>query len=173
MKLKPRHEIACACGCGGTLIDLDQKARSRIFIHGHNKGHRVPHSKEVIERLSRIKLGGKSSEETRKKQSISMKSAMVEGRHPSWKGGITPINEAIRKSVEYKLWREAVYQRDNFTCRSCGEKEAVSGKLNAHHIKPFSLYPELRFAIDNGETLCDECHKKTDTYLWKCPKQLN
>ena len=78
-----------------------------------------------------------------------------------WKGGVTPINESIRKSVEYKLWREAVYQRDNYTCVFCGER---GGKLNADHIKPFAYYPELRFAIDNGRTLCVPCHRTTDTF---------
>lgn len=78
-------------------------------------------------------------------------------RHPMWKGGITPINRKIRESFEYKLWREAVFRKDNYTCVWCGER---GGKLNADHIKPFSLYPELRLAIDNGRTLCKTCHDK-------------
>ena len=78
-----------------------------------------------------------------------------------WKGGISPINKRIRGSLEYKLWREAVYKRDNYTCKFCGNR---GGKLSPDHIKPFCNYPELRFAIDNGRTLCHDCHKKTDTY---------
>ena len=85
--------------------------------------------------------------------------------HRWWKGGISPINELIRKSPEYKLWRKAVFERDEYTCIWCGYK----GKgIVADHIKPFALYPELRFAIDNGRTLCDKCHKTTNTYGKNC-----
>lgn len=83
-------------------------------------------------------------------------------RHRDWKGGITPINERIRKSFEYKLWRESVFRRDNYTCVWCGDNRG--GNLQADHIKPFALYPELRFAIDNGRTLCVDCHRTTFTY---------
>lgn len=89
--------------------------------------------------------------------------AITGSKNPNWKGGITKENEKQRKSLEYKLWRKAVYERDNYTCVLCGCNE--SGKLNADHIKPFSLFPELRFAIDNGRTLCIDCHKKTDSYM--------
>lgn len=88
-------------------------------------------------------------------------------KNPAWKGGITPENHKIRSSTEYKLWRKAVFERDNYTCVWCKRKEEVSGKLNADHIKPFAYFPELRFAIDNGRTLCIDCHKTTDTYLKK------
>lgn len=78
-----------------------------------------------------------------------------------WKGGITPINNKIRASFEYRLWRKSVFERDKYTCVFCKQ---VGGYLEADHIKPFSVFPELRFAIDNGRTLCRSCHKKTDTY---------
>lgn len=73
-----------------------------------------------------------------------------------WKGGITPINSKIRNSTEYSIWRKAIFERDNYTCQECGER---GGHLNAHHIKPFSIFPELRLDMNNGISLCNDCHK--------------
>lgn len=68
----------------------------------------------------------------------------------------------FRESMDYRRWREAVFQRDNYTCQRCFRHGVV---LHADHIKPFSWYPELRLDISNGRTLCLDCHKQTDSYL--------
>lgn len=77
-----------------------------------------------------------------------------------WRGGKTTASKIIRSSLEYSLWRVAVFMRDNYTCVIGGR--AHGSQLQADHIKSFALYPELRFAIDNGRTLCVDCHRKTD-----------
>lgn len=77
-----------------------------------------------------------------------------------WKGGCTKTNQKIRNSIEYRLWRKAVLERDGSVCVWCGSIT----ELCVDHIKPFAYYPELRFAIDNGRTLCKSCHLTTDTY---------
>lgn len=78
-----------------------------------------------------------------------------------WKGGVTPAHKLVRRSVEFRQWREAVFQRDDYTCQFCGKR---GGKIHPDHIKPFALFPELWFEISNGRTLCVKCHEKTDTY---------
>lgn len=85
----------------------------------------------------------------------------------NWKGGITKDNDRIRNSIEYKEWRKMIFERDEYACVICGSNNCNGNRtpLQADHIKPFALYPELRFDIDNGRTLCIPCHKKTDTYL--------
>ena len=79
-----------------------------------------------------------------------------------WRGGITEQNKKIRMSMESRAWRETVFKRDNYQCVLGGKEHG--NKLNADHIKPFALFPELRFELSNGRTLCIDCHKKTDTY---------
>lgn len=64
--------------------------------------------------------------------------------------------EEVRRSEEYKAWRTAVFRRDDYTCQMCGARGV---KVNAHHIKPFAEYHDLRIDVNNGITLCIACHK--------------
>lgn len=88
-----------------------------------------------------------------------LKGFMAGEKNSNWKGGISKINRSERKNamqtIEYKLWRKSVFERDHYTCIKCLSK----GKIQADHIKPWAIYPELRYAIDNGQTLCENCHK--------------
>ena len=95
---------------------------------------------------------------------IKMRNAHKGEKCYRWKGGLTHAKLALRHSLEYRLWRTAVFVRDNYTCIWCGKR---GGALNVDHIKSFSHYPELRFAIDNGRTLCVPCHKTTDNFAGK------
>lgn len=85
----------------------------------------------------------------------------VGAKHPNWRGGLTPASQRIRASDQYRTWRKTVFERDKYTCQFCGKK---GGPLHADHIKPFADYPTLRFAAENGRTLCVPCHRKTPTY---------
>ena len=78
-----------------------------------------------------------------------------------WKGGITPINKKIRCSPQYKQWRTRVFERDDYTCQACGSRGV---ELHADHELPFAFFPDLRFEVLNGRTLCVSCHRKTATW---------
>lgn len=82
--------------------------------------------------------------------------------HYRWKGGITTENQRIRASLEYRAWRRAVFERDGYLC-VIGDK-AHGHKLHADHILPFAQYPEHRFDVSNGRTLCEDCHRATETW---------
>lgn len=69
--------------------------------------------------------------------------------------------EKWQGSKALKDWRKAVFSRDRYTCQECG---STTKRLNADHIKPWAYFPELRADINNGRTLCVDCHKQTPTY---------
>lgn len=77
-------------------------------------------------------------------------------------GSIRGGSGSDRNMPEYIAWRAAVYQRDEYACQECGD---ASGKLNAHHIKPWASHTELRFDVSNGITLCEDCHAKKHPHL--------
>ena len=75
--------------------------------------------------------------------------------HPNWKG--TTSDEILARSgKEGKDWKKSVFKRDGFLCQICLDQ--THDRLNAHHIYDFANYPELRYDIRNGITLCEQCH---------------
>ncbi len=71
------------------------------------------------------------------------------------------ISHLIRNSKRYKEWRSNIFERDKYTCQICGDNNG--GNLNAHHIYQFKHCindEEILYNIDNGITLCEECHKE-------------
>lgn len=81
----------------------------------------------------------------------------IVGRDGKIRGG----SGSERNMPEYIEWRSAVYARDNYKCRECGDSKS----LNAHHVKQWAHYPELRFDVDNGLTLCAKCHAKKHPHI--------
>lgn len=171
----------------GSKMSPESRAKISASLKGNKYALGFQHSEETIRKVREAslrqdhswKIGMKASEETRKKQSEARKGKpftkshrenMSGENHWNWKGGITTDNEMQRKSLEYRLWRESVFQRDNWTCQECGVK---GGTLHADHIKPFSQYPDLRLALDNGRTLCVGCHRKTETYAGRLNKKIS
>lgn len=77
--------------------------------------------------------------------------------HPAWNPNLD-FDKRERKSQKYALWRDAVFKRDGYKCQCCG---AHNCRLNAHHINSFSSHKDERYDIDNGITLCSNCHDST------------
>lgn len=135
-------------------------------IRGWNKGikHSEEHKRKISENNGCWNKGMKFPYKPRPgmKGKVAwnrgLKGYMGGSKHYNWKGGIAPINQLIRGSLEYKLWQDSVKNRDNNSCQKCGENK--TNKLMAHHILNFSSHMELRFAIDNGITFCRPCHKE-------------
>jgi hypothetical protein len=132
-------------------------------------------SEETKRRMSEARKWCKASEETKKKLSLAHKWQIPWGKwkkNPklSWdkchfrKWWITIWNRKIRTSLENKLRRRSVFERDRFTCQKCHWNW---WGINAHHINNFADFPELRFAIDNWITLCSDCHIEFHREYWK------
>lgn len=155
-------------------VSLEVRAKIAATL----RGRRLP--LEVVEKIRVANTGKKKTLEDR----LGISRRMIGNRHGAkphteatrrlmslkarrgpdsnfWKGGTTTEAKILRQSAEYRLWRKAVFERDNYTCQVCGQR---GGRLHPDHIKRFSHFPELRFELSNGRTLCEACHKQTPTY---------
>ena len=137
------------------------------FIKGHTPWNK---DKTGLQPKNIGMTGQHHTIKSKEKLSRIMNERAVRGyKHYNWNGGKSRWYKYGYHTRKFKEWRTAVFTRDNYTCQRCGDNKG--GNLNAHHIKSFTYYPKLRFDINNGQTLCIECHKLTDTYLIKGKKR--
>ena len=116
---------------------------------------RPPFSLEWKEKLSQSKKGKKHSEQHKD----NMSDAQVKRYDRVGRKKYNRSYHLIDR--KYRQWRSDVFSRDNWTCQTCGIRGVY---LEAHHIKSWARYPELRLDLQNGATLCRECHKLTENY---------
>lgn len=171
-----RAKIAAA------LIGVPKSERHRANISSARKGKTGKALSAVTrDRISVALKGRIVTAETRAKLSASLKGKLGHrivkpltaeqserrrlniprgDKSPHWRGGVSLANDRIRNSIEMRAWKIGVFKRASGLCQGCGAKAGRGARaLNAHHIKPFATYPELRFDDDNGIALCVACHK--------------
>lgn len=62
-------------------------------------------------------------------------------------------------------FRDAVFSRDGYQCRSCGwSVQTAELYLDAHHITDRSLMPNGGYCAANGISLCPACHHKAEVF---------
>lgn len=168
-------------------VNLTEEHKRKISLKMKGKtnhlGYKMSNEAKQYHREIAIRLGLKPPSALGLKRSLKTRKRMSEvalskkEKHHNWKGGITKFNNTKRnvhmKTFEYRNWRKNVFERDDYTCQICFVR---GGDLRADHIKPYSLFPHLRLLLENGRTLCDRCHRNTDTYgtrLYKTYANLN
>lgn len=162
--------IFCKCGCGEITRLFDKKGRRNPYMGMHKlRGFKCSAStKEKISIANKGKkprLGIKLSEEVKRKIGLANKGRLSGSKNHFYKGGFTKVKRP-RKSYEVQEWRRQVFERDDYECKQCYARngEGYTVFLEAHHPIQYSKLINTPFAqhiynIDNGITLCRECHK--------------
>lgn len=93
-----------------------------------------------------------------------------ESGNSNWQGGDYSRKYRVKElsRLEYKNWRKSVFERDDYTCQFCHKR---GRDLQADHIKPWKYFPELRYELSNGRTLCLKCHRTTFKELHRYKNQ--
>jgi len=103
---------------------------------------------------------GKTLSSMKSIRCVKCKSIFISGKN-NWKWIIdrTQIKRQLeRNNPNDKQWKYNVYKRDGFKCKIANED--CNGKIEAHHILSWKDYPELRYNINNGITLCHAHHPR-------------
>jgi hypothetical protein len=139
-------------GLTGIHLSPDTEFKKGVS-HLWQIGKKLSESHRANLRLARV--GMKFSEEHKKN---IRKSALRGEKNPNWKGGMSRGYKTGYYSTEYKNWRRAVFERDAYSCQMPG-CELNCSYVEPHHVKTWSGYPQLRFVVNNGITLCVNCHR--------------
>lgn len=132
--------------CGKTMLVEQNLIKTKKYCSNscRIKGHNPVFTDESRKKISDAHMGKPKEYQ------------VVSGdRHWAWKGGVGTERHAAMSRKQYKVWRTAVFERDNYTCQIC---EQYSGVLHADHIEKWSDNEELRYAVENGRTVCVACH---------------
>ena len=157
LKFHSKEVPECKCIiCGKIFKGSKYNANKYCSRDCYNKDHMIKNKERKCPKCGKIFIAKTSEDKYCSWECYNQDRHMPKGKdHWNWKGGISILDDN-RDSNDYKLWRQKIYERDNFKCVKCGSKE----KINAHHILAWKYYPDLRYNIDNGITLCEKCHIK-------------
>lgn len=187
-RAKITHLIICRtckgiCKSKKSLLSI-KKYCSRKCAYSNSKrnetiskkliGHKMSDEQRI--KLSAILKGRKLSLEHKVKVCRNLILLKLRREHgPNWKGGKIELRKQVQNTRQYKMWRQAIFNRDRFMCVLCN---SIGVYLNCDHIKPYSVIIKQNsitslkealdckelFDVNNGRTLCRDCHKQTDTY---------
>lgn len=68
-----------------------------------------------------------------------------------------------KKQLIRLRFRLGVFERDKFTCKTC-DTPGTEETLDAHHITDRNEMPNGGYILENGITLCEDCHKKAEVF---------
>lgn len=180
---RPEVREKISKGCKGKNTDdsnhMTQDKYKKLFSEMRSGSGNAMWGRKCPEQSERMKKNNPMFDKKNSKKSLEHRMKISQCRKKEnnmsednilWNEFITPIQEKIRKLIEYKNWRNKVYEKDNYICQNCGYDK---GKiLNAHHNKFFckiiienniTTIEEAKdcqelWNIDNGITLCKKCH---------------
>lgn len=131
---------------------IPQTAETREKLSNALRGRKIP--LEVCVKLSVMRMGHATSEETRRK----IGDAQRGDKANNWKGGITNLPYCVKFSQEF---RERVRAFFGHTCVECGKSQTDNGaSLDVHHVN-FDKMTCCNDVEPLFVALCMSCHGKT------------
>jgi hypothetical protein len=150
---KKRTKWNCSCSCNGNTSSYLQGN----LVQGSARSCGCLKKENYAKQGETLKKWNQNPDNKEVWRNVLTKSLKYGVEHHCYNHSLTTEErEASRRRMPmYKTWCKSIYKRDNYSCKKCNKKHC---KLEAHHIKSYKLFPDLRFDINNGVCLCTECH---------------